>query len=100
MAYEADEWEGRDEFLSAFGKASNPYAPRVDMVERHPDKRPSSSDATWRDDKAGLTTAMEVRGECGGLLGVVLLRASNGHPDGKLRFEGLSIFTQSELLFE
>lgn len=100
MAFEADEWEGPNGYTKSFGKAASFYPAKETLIERHPDKRASSSDVAWKDDKTGVVLVWEVRGEFGGVLGVFIMRASGGHPDGKLKVEGLSTFTSQEMQFD
>lgn len=82
-------------FVDRFGKAASFMPPKVEFIERHPDKRRSSNDVHWTDDKAGIRLVMAVRGE-----GALVMRASSGHPDGRLQFEGLAIFTNDEIQFD
>jgi hypothetical protein len=92
---------GRD-FVKSFGKAgAGFYPPKVETIERHPDKRPSSALIEYRDDKdGGITMVVEVRGEYGGVIGAVVIRASGGHEDGKLHTEGMSAFDKDSILFD
>lgn len=98
MAFGADpgdEWDGSD-FISKFGKSASFYPAKVEMVERHPDKRPSSYEIQYSDDpKKDIRAVLLVRGE-----GAIVMQATSGHPDGKLRFEGLAIFTNDEIQFD
>jgi hypothetical protein len=95
-----DQW-GR-EYVSQFGKAgAGFYPPKVETINRDPDRRPSSSRVEWSDDpKKDIRIAYEVRGEYGGVLGVIVMRASSGHAGGVLRCEELASFTTAEMLFE
>lgn len=95
MAY-ADNDHDTNDYCNPFGKAAAFYPAKVTNVERHPDKRRSSSLIDWSDDATkDLRCVMEVRGE-----GALVLRSSSGHPDGRLRFEGISLFTHDEILFD
>ncbi len=63
------------------------YEPKWEkMVERHPDKVPSFGAIDIKDDGADLVWSLDVRG-----LGVVKVRMSGGHPDGKFRPESATL---------
>ena len=64
-------------------------------IERHPDKLRSASRLYLEERDRSLYWLLEVRG-----YGALLMRASTGHEDGKLQFDGVSIFTDEEIKFE
>ena len=81
-----------------FGHQAYRYTPdpaKERLVERSPDKQPSASEYWFLDQGRETTLLMEVRG-----LGVIRMRATGGHPDGKMRFEGLALTTHEEILFD
>ncbi len=49
-------------------------------------------------DDRDVVMTMEIR-HYGGLLGALTLRATTGHADGKLRFEGVALYTRDEIVF-
>lgn len=80
----------------SFGHKSYVYEPGDGiLVERHPDKRPSDADAWYTDQGRDTTFIMEVRG-----LGCIRMRATGGHDDGRLRFEGVALVTSEDILFD
>ena len=59
---------------------------------KHPDRRWSDSDYWFLDRGRETIMLMEVKG-----LGVLRMRATGGHDDGKLRFEGVALTTTDEI---
>lgn len=69
------------------------YVPRFDqMVDRHPDHRPSSSRVECADRGRELVFAFEVRG-----LGALVMRAVGDPVTSRLAFSGVSTFTDEEI---
>ena len=62
---------------------------------RNPDRRWSDSDYWFMDRGRETILLMEVRG-----LGVVRMRATGGHEDGRLKFEGVALIMQDEIWFD
>lgn len=80
----------------SFGHKSYDYKPAWEKdVERSPDKQPSHSEFWYLSNDRDTTLIMEVKG-----LGCITMRATGGHDDGKLRFEGLALVTSEEILFD
>lgn len=69
--------------------------PAEEWRELSPDKRPSSADLQVVDRGRETFMLMEVHGH-----GVLCMRCTTGHSDGKLHFEGVSSFTNQQLLLE
>jgi hypothetical protein len=63
-------------------------------VDYNPDHQPSSSASYYEDRGADVLFVMQVKG-----LGVVTMRATSswGNPAGKLRFDGVGIFTKADI---
>jgi hypothetical protein len=61
----------------------------------HPDRRWSDSDYWFLERGRETILLMEVKG-----CGVVRMRATGGHEDGKLRFEGVALVTKDEIWFD
>jgi hypothetical protein len=79
-----------------FGHRTYRYEPGEGKdVERCPDKLWSNSEL-WVEDKGrDVRLFMQVRRE-----GVLVMRCSTGHEDGKIRFEGVSIISDQEIQFD
>jgi hypothetical protein len=101
MTDPGDENDWSPSYLSEFGRVGAGFMPpKTEVIDRHPDKRPSASQIDWRNEKDGTTLFMDVRGEYGGPVGALVVRTSSGHATGKLQPEGLSLFTTEDILFD
>ena len=88
QAWDADDCEATLERLGREVRAS-----AEEWRELSPDKRPSSADLQIVDRGRETFMLMEVRGH-----GVLCMRCTTGHSDGKLRFEGVSSFSERQML--
>lgn len=64
-------------------------------IERNPDKLRSTSELWFESVGEDIYCVMRVRG-----CGAIVMKATTGHADGKLRFSGLNIFTDEQIKFE
>ena len=81
-----------------FGHKAYTYSPDPSLdkvIERSPDKLPSSSDAWYVFSGPIQTYFLEVRG-----LGVLMMRCRGGFEDGKIRFEGVTLVTNEQIQFD
>lgn len=85
------------DFGSFMGQGSVPpdKPKEVVAVDRHPDRNRSGNKVVTGEQGRDVRMALEVRNH-----GAIVLRASTGHSDGKIRFEGMSIFSEADLLFD
>ena len=71
----------------------HPLPPRDQS--RNPDQRWSEGQYWFLEQPPNTILLMEVKGH-----GVLRFRVTEGHADGRLRFEGIAITTQDEIYFD